>query len=256
MYTVPAKFEREWYEVALKYRLAPSFIDTPGRDLTQEQARDIVMHLLVHRQIELLSPALFDAKGVRIPKPGEHFKIANSLGGIAFKHPTLDWNYLPNVDLAWIVVLYRMAVKMFMEFGTETIYWGGIGIGRDDKPGDSHNTGRALDFFGAHTRKGTLWVTKDWSKRPIVVNGKTHKTWPASQIPFYRLQQGDPGFELFAWVYRFAAQECQDSSEGRTIAGQSSSTIGQRSFIIHPDHLSVELRKHHQDHMHFQIGTT
>jgi hypothetical protein len=64
------------------------------------------------------------------------------------------------------------------------------------------------------------------------------------------------GYYLFEWVYNFATRECQDYSEGVTVPGKGASRIGTRSFIIHPDHPDPALRRHHQDHMHFQIGTT
>ncbi len=250
---------KEWEGLTKTYGTAPSANSKPGRDLSQAEARDIVMYLVVNRWIQLIDPPLFASSGaLQIPTPGKRYKISNRVGGVTFKAATVNWDYLPNVNLAWIVVLYRLAVGLQSEFGAKTIYWGGIGVGGDDKPvTDSHHTGRAIDFFGAETREGKFLVTKDWSAIPIVLKGKTVKDWPASQIPYYRLWPViHRGYYLFDWVYGFATRECQDSSDGPSVAGQSTSRIGLRSFIIHPDHPDPYLRSHHQDHMHFQIGTT
>ena len=250
--------QKAWEELKKTYGTPPSFINKAGRDLSQNEGRDIVMHLVVNEQVLLIDPPLFTGKGVEIPAPGKRYKISNKVAGVTFKAMRVAWDYLPNVNLAWIVVLSRLASGLRAEFGTKTIYWGGIGVGGDAKAKtDSHHTGRAIDFFGADTRDGKMMVTEDWSKIPIVIRGKTVKDWPASQIPYYRLWPViHRGYYLFEWVYDFATRECQDYSTGASIAGRAASRIGQHSFIIHPDHPNAHLRHHHQDHMHFQIGTT
>jgi hypothetical protein len=142
-----------WEELTKTYGPSPTFIDKPGRDLSQEEARDIVMHLVVKKQIQLIDPPLFGRKGVQIAIAGKRYKISNQVAGVTYKHLSARLDYLPNVDLAWIVVLYRLAQGLRFEFGAHTIYWGGIGVGGDDKPKtDSHHTGRAIDFYGAETR--------------------------------------------------------------------------------------------------------
>ena len=258
MYGLSIYHYKAWEQLTQTYGAPPLFIDKPGRDLSQEEARDIVMHLVVKKEIQLIDPPLFGAKGVQIPKPGQRLRISNQVAGVTYQHPTLHWDYLPDVNLAWIVVLYRLARGLRDQFGVHKIYWRGIGRGADDKPKtDSHHSGRAIDFFGAETRFGKVTVTQDWSKQPIVINGKTEPDWKPTQIPHYRLLPIiRRGYFFFLWVYGFATRECQDYSQGPSIDGKGPTTIGMHSFIIHPDHPNRRLRSKHQDHMHFQIGTT
>jgi hypothetical protein len=58
---------------------------------------------------------------------------------------------------------------------------------------------------------------------------------------------------MFREVYDVAASEGKDTDNPH----DPPTTIGSASrYIIHPDHRSTKLRKHHKDHIHMQVGPT
>jgi hypothetical protein len=58
---------------------------------------------------------------------------------------------------------------------------------------------------------------------------------------------------VFKDTYDVAANEAKDTDDPNA----APTTIGKDSrYIIHPDHHDTELRQHHIDHIHIQIGPT
>ncbi len=130
------------------------------------------------------------------------------------------------------------------KWNATTIYWGGMGVGRDEN--DRHGKGYALDFHGADTRRGKFDVAKDWGAQPITLpSGKTAHVWPPEVVPYFRLDVDTPAGEFFYALYHFLTGEAADAAKP--------SSIGDRSFIVHPDHPDVALRATHQDHIHCEI---
>jgi hypothetical protein len=152
-----------------------------------------------------------------------------------------------------VVLLVRLSQYLnTSKWGVTVIYWGGLGIAGQD-PQDRHGKGFALDFHGAMTRRGRFEVLRDWWNRPITLpNGKPapHNQWPLNVQPYFRLDVDDPtgagGF--FYDVYHFLTGEAAD---GFNPARPTS--IGDHSYILHPDHPDPNQRYPHRDHIHAEI---
>jgi len=133
-------------------------------------------------------------------------------------------------------------------WGVTAIYWGGLGIGGGVAI-DQHAKGFALDFHGADTNAGTINVAKDWGGHRInLPDGTTAPIWPPGVAPYFRLDVDTPAGGFFYDVYHFLTGEAADG------AGASGPTsIGDHSFILHPDTPDrVQLPKH-QNHIHCEI---
>lgn len=228
-----------------------------ARNLTQEQARDIIVYLVGQGELRL-DPVPTQAGGVIRPRPNERIKISpNVVAGITYAPASAG--YIDNLDMRMAVVLYRLAKLLKSQFSASQIQHMGIGHGRGDS-GDCHNTGRALDFAGMTDNAGNTYsVFTDWGSRPIPGHHGS-SVWPATErAPTYRLTAADGRpFFLFQAVYQFATGECQDRSQDPDPGGwvPTPTTIGQASFICHPDHIDARLRMAHQNHIHMQIGHT
>jgi hypothetical protein len=171
------------------------------------------------------------------------------------------------------VALVRLCQWLKSTYGVTELYHLGAGGGGVDKDGnprtDCHGQGRAIDFVGA---KGTnpstgadflLTVYDDWGhvSTPSTPGG----AWPpgtGSKVHFRLDDQGsDPvARDFFKTLYAFVATQYQDRTDGTGDAGPPTS-IGNRSFIMHPDHPATAPgtphgREAHQGHMHMQIGVT
>lgn len=242
----------------------PSFFNVPARNLTQEQARDILLYLMGQSRL-MLDPVPAQTKGGIHPRPGDRIKInPNIIDGVLYSSGSKAPAYIDNLDSRMAVVLYRLAKLLNNQFLAVEIKHMGIGHGRGGS-GDCHNTGRALDFAGIVNLTDSYTVLSNWGSRPIpslkpIPGHKPSSFWPESETkPTYRLRAGDGvPFVLFRAVYEFATRECQDLSQdpdsGPT--APTPSQIGQRSFVCHPDHPSAKLRAAHQNHIHMQIGHT
>ena len=77
-------------------------------------------------------------------------------------------------------------------------------------------------------------MLRDWgkaSKRP------GHK---------YRLDPSTPVGAFFGDLYRFLTTEFRDRKPGP-------SSIGERTYLITPDHVSPRLARTHKDHIHVEV---
>jgi hypothetical protein len=144
-----------------------------------------------------------------------------------------------------VVLAVRLAQYLkSSKWGVTTIFWGGMGVGRAST--DRHGKGFALDFHGAVTRYGTIDVARDWGDEEIILpNGKTAKDWPAGMVPHFRLDVDTNAGGFFYDVYQFLRGEAADAA--------SPTSIGDHSFILHPDTPNPSLRATHQDHIHCEI---
>jgi hypothetical protein len=105
-------------------------------------------------------------------------------------------------------------------------------------PTDRHGQGRALDiagFHGVNPQTGQRFsydVLRDWGNAP-------------SQGSGYRLDPNTHKGRLFLDAYNFLTTQFRDTN-GR-------SQIGDRSYVLHPDHPSPDLRSTHQNHFHIEV---
>ncbi|MFH0730636.1 MAG: hypothetical protein V2B19_30360 [Pseudomonadota bacterium] len=250
--------QKLWERHIAPYKQAPAGSAKPARSLSSSEARDVLVHLVVTGQLKLENPLSFDSVGhLKYPKAGERVRVKPAIiAGVDYVHADAGKvSRLGMLDPAFIVLLFRFAVALKKEWTATEIYYGGLGVGREANPDDAHNSGRAMDFWGASTGRGTFMVQRDWgSKRVPIANGKTVQHWPSNSTKTsLRLDENDPKNKLsrdfFSFCYKFLTKEARDSSKGP-------SKIGEKSFIVHPDHPDAGLRPAHQNHIHFQIGDT
>jgi hypothetical protein len=252
------------------YEKEPVWSKMPVRDLNEQQAFDLLLHLVYWGEILVDEIFRADASGrIVYPKPGQQVKVRTKMAGVEFyqasdvgfpgNHPSATFTPTP----AFALVLYRLAQRLGGGyFGATRIVWGGIGHGGAGKVLNCHEIGTCVDFYGAYTRHGKFDVLPDWGKKPIFnaddkprkVPNWTDDKWGNEAQTYYRLRSSDPGlaYWFFADVYKFAYEQCTVGStdvpelkEGqRVLAGT----------IIHPDYAGAKLRHSHLEHMHFQLG--
>jgi hypothetical protein len=220
--------------------------------LSQEEARDIVVQYVLNNMLTLDRPVAFGPDGApSFPKVGERAKLRlESIGGVRFvadSSAAADWKATGPMDLRTAVLAVRLADYLrTSKWGVSTIFWGGMGVGRKDT--DRHGQGFAIDFHGAITRLGRFHVQADWGDQKIrLPNGTTAATWPNGIQPYFRLDADTPAGGFFKAVYSLMASEAADN--GRA----TSSSIGDRSRILHPDTPDVIQRPNHQNHIHCEI---
>jgi len=170
------------------------------------------------------------------------------------------------------LALVRLCGWLAENYGVTELYHLGISGGGVDASGnprvDCHGQGRAIDFVGV---KGTnsdgndfmLTVFDDWGNVSTAVT--PGGDWPAGTGSDVSYRLDDPDADPFASgffrdLYAFIASEWQDRSDGPDPAG-SPTSIGERSYIMHPDHPSTAPgtphgREAHKNHVHMQIGVT
>lgn len=110
------------------------------------------------------------------------------------------------MDLRTAVLAVRLGIYLREQskWGVSTIYWGGMGVGRDEN--DRHGKGLAIDFHGALTNFGKFDVAANWGQQPITLpNGKIAKAWPLNVMPYFRLDVDTPAGGFFYAVYHFLA---------------------------------------------------
>jgi hypothetical protein len=253
------------------YKDEPTAASKPARDLTAQEAFDLMMHLAYSGEIELVGSIHTDKSGrITNPRPAQKLLIKTDISGVSYyrasskgfvgnyKHP----HFAPTP--AFAIVLYRLARVMKSNWGATRIVWGGIGAGHDGKSRNCHEVGTCMDFYGAVTQRGIFDVLKDWGRKPIFnSDGTPHAKsadhddlWGNDGHTHYRLRLlADPSAYLFfASVYAFAHEQC---TVGRADFGPASFASGGAigsGTIIHPDYPGSKLRKSHQEHMHFQLG--
>jgi len=256
----------------------PPALNKRVRELTKEEARDIVIHLIKLGAFTLRTPPAFGATCKRVqPGATTHVivdpPIINSVeivsdSGAKRGSPLFD------LDMRMLVLLFYLARMLRTTWGVTEIHHLGIGS-------TGTHVGRlAMDFAGvAGTISGSsspgtngpysLNVLSDWGNKPVELpSGARGGQWPGGKFTQtkYRL---DPqqnkyataftvpkdflAFAIFRDVYTFATMHCFDSSNVVS-ANTVPTTIGSASrWIIHPDHPGAALRSAHTNHMHFEI---
>jgi hypothetical protein len=227
---------------------------TAARDLTQEEARDIAVSYVLNNLLVLEKPVTFGADGSpTYPRIGEKPKLKlENIGGAKYvpdNKAAAGLTMTGPMDLRAAVLAVRLSryLREDSRWGVSTIFWGGMGYGRD--PNDRHAKGFALDFHGAVTRFGRFDVATDWGQQTITLpNGSKANTWPANVKPYYRLDvDTNPGGFFYA-VYHFMAGEARDN--GRN----TESSIGDFSYVLCPESPDMGLRQKHQDHIHCDVA--
>lgn len=261
MASMPPQFLPRDQRIKFEFGAMPSGIEkVPARDLSAGQARDVVVALAVQSEFTIKELKISDDFKLVTPKAEDAARVTiepNIIAGIPFRLDNgTDFGLKP-ITLPFAVVLWRMATMLKKDWGAKIIYAGGIGIGGDANLNDCHNQGRCVDFFGADTDFGNFRVYKDWGLRNFIrPDKKVGNTWLGytGNTFYYRLRHlpspspNDAAAEFFEAIYQFAQQQCRDM-------GGTPTTIGQPSYIMHPDHPDPK-REAHQNHVHFQLGAT
>ncbi len=243
-----AKNRRAWYT------MLPRIEDWKAAyKLTPEEARDISVSYVLNNLLAFEKPVAFGKDGApTYPKIGEKVRIKlDNIGGakyVADSDAAKGWTLTHPLDPRTAVLAVRLSryLRENSRWGVSTIFWGGMGVGRDEN--DRHGLGYAIDFHGAITRFGKYDVAADWGSQPITLpNGKTASSWPGGVQPYYRLDPDTGAGGFFKAVYHFLAGEAVDNGKS------TESSIGDHSFIVHPDHPDAGLRASHQDHIHCEV---
>lgn len=245
--------------------------DIPARDLTLQQATEVIAYLVANNLITLSPQMSFDAS-CAIDLHVTNGRIAlgsTTIDGVTITRrehsagPNSTATTITNVTPRLVVLTYRLARFLKQSWGASEIYHKGMGQGRGPV-GDPHNSGRAIDFSGAVTRVGTFFVSTDWGNCQVRLNGRRLAAWPQTHPdgrPFrqttYRLEQ--PGHapsnaaRFFREVYKFFADQASDAPNGRPRHANITNT----GYIRHPDYpdhgTGRDGRAAHQDHIHAEI---
>lgn len=206
---------------------------------------------------------------------------------------TVKHGHIPSLDPRFLVLLAWLCERLRNNWGAQVVYHLGFRGDAAHNPNDAHNWGRAFDFAGVAGESdgayGSYQITilKNWGMHPVTmpvdwgrIDHKTKKhhyqkgvqypNWPDGfKDTVYRLDMPDDidalaasdttsaevmfARRVFQDVYDLAATEGKDTDNPH----DAPTTIGKASrYIIHPDHHSTSLRKHHKDHIHMQVGPT
>lgn len=206
-----------------------------ARDLTIPQARAILNQAANAGQIQIIAEGLSNNR----------MTIGNVVDEVTYRYlpqPNAR-TVIDNLDPRLAVLLLRLAQTLKNQFGTKTVFDLGITHGSGN-PSDVHNQGRAIDIGSVDDGTGEVYsVLGDWGRKP--------KGPPGT----YRLRPNDRGYDMFRSIYAFATQEATDTSVNSGGNGRPT-TIGERSYILHPDTPNAALAPAHQNHFHIQIGPT
>jgi hypothetical protein len=172
-----------------------------------------------------------------------------------------------NLDPRNALALVRLCEWLNDNWGVTELYHVGISGDAAGRRTDCHGQGRAVDFVGVKGRLDDgsellLTVYDDWGLvgTPSTPGGQ----WPAGTAAVhFRLDDAgsnEIAREFFSDLYDFIAEEWQDRNDEAIDAGPPTS-IGEGSFIMHPDHPTSAPgtphgREMHQGHIHMQIGKT
>ena len=239
---------------AMKLATAPpAALGKPARDLTQQEARDVVVYYALNGLLHFDKAVTLDKDGkVTHPKVGDKLKLGFDIGGIQWvlnrdsnAHGLTSTGPM-DLRMAALAVRFAQFLKAG-RWGVTQIFWGGMGYGRDAN--DRHGQGLAMDFHGALTRFGEIDVQRDWGSQPITLpSGKVVHVWPASQQPYFRLDIDTNAGGFFYDVYHWLTGEARDGF------GAKQTSIGDHSAIYCPDQGDVRLRDQHQNHIHCEIA--
>ena len=266
-------------------------LTSPVRDLTKEQARDVVLLLVGARLVTIQPPPTFDAAcNVLRPRPTDLVNIRPAvIDGVTIVNAGDPRVKTVNaVDLRMVVLLFNLARFLRLTWGVTEIHHSCIGSS------GTHKGRLALDFSGVagdvppgRTSFGVslsgpfkISVLNDWGQKSVQLpDGSSGRQWPAGtkDKPFrntaYRL---DPvqnrfvntqdrnsllAFPVFRDIYSFATFHCTDRTDpgAKSCKGRHTqttpTTIGSSSqCIVHPDHPNPTLRfPAHVNHIHMEI---
>src|SRR5262249_19856432 len=149
-----AQNRRAWYN------MMPRVEDwTASYKLSQEEARDIAVAYVLNDFLTFEKPVTFGKDGTpSYPKIGERPRLKlDNIGGVRFlpdSNKAAGWTMTGPMDLRTAVLAVRlgMYLQRYSKWGVSVIYWGGMGVGRDED--DRHGKGYAIDIHGALTRFG------------------------------------------------------------------------------------------------------
>lgn len=249
----------------------------PARALTADQARGELTRWEAGGSIKLEASSMAGRVSLDGLDPATAQPAAGNVGGVVIRYwgsgakagaPPSGGSAPDHLDPRQAVALVRFCRWLSATWGVTELFHAGASGDSSGARTDCHGQGRALDFVGirgtANGAEYTLTVYDDWGRvsTPSTPGG----TWsPAgTDTTHFRLDDA-AGFEfqrdVFRSIYEFAAGQWQDTSSGPDPAGTPVSTIGGRSFIMHPDtHTSAPGTPHgreaHQGHLHLQIGVT
>jgi hypothetical protein len=234
----------------------PSGMITAARDLTLNQAREVMGYLIDNGKLGLSATATpYSGPWTAIGSPAAttHVVITPpSLDGVTYENLAGAATVIDNVDQRMLVALYRQARWLNASEPTvDKVLHLGIGHGRGPA-NDCHNQGRALDFAGITGTSGGAAFRKtvfaDWGNRPA--NGSPLRLDPES----------DPiAYQLFLTAYRCATFECESNGIGAANKWPAKNIGDAGGFVIQPDYVDVPpqaLRADHQNHIHMQVGPT
>ncbi len=261
-----------------------------ARDLSQEEAFELLIFLAEQGEIELVDPVKTDNEGNVISlRPGQQVKVRTSMAGVDFyRAPPLN----PGVNgsagatkiesfeptPAFAIVLYRLAKMLAEKWQATKIVWGGIGHGSGKNEKDCHMTGHCVDFYGATAGAIDFDVRRDWWRKTVRQkdgDGTPHATlpnvddrWGNDTHTYFRLafskdHRDVSAYEFFADVYQFVTEQCtlgsgiEPENEAAAFRGGSPLKAG---TVMHPDYpvpgvpKLIPGRRTHNDHIHFQLG--
>lgn len=255
-------------------------LSQPARDLSDDDAFDLMMDLVDTGDIQLFDKVVTDKSGnITSHRPGMQARIVPTIAGVPFLQAK-GKNPGPNGSLgaaqqpffsptpSFAIVLYKLAKMLANDWDATQIVYGGIGAG----PG-CHGAGHCVDFYGANTKKGNFDVREDWWMRPVFDSaGKLHPSegngwaldrWKNEANTYYRLAlspkpEDAMACEFFAAVYEFAYDETRMGAFDISPESFSFGLPLKRGWIMHPDYPKKDDpgRQSHNDHIHFQLGNT
>lgn len=216
------------------------FGETPARSLTYDAAMRIVDHAHATGAVHVLGHG-----------PGRMLKISPRVNGAKLGYRT-NFGEGPSasrdevIDPRLLVLLLRMTEQFpdIVSIDHAGIYPSGHTAAADE----THNRGTSIDFSRFVMSNGTTYdVLRDWGSKP--------KSGPGMRLPI-----GSANRVFFDRMYEFLAGQATDMpTDGCGFSGSNhfaTSTIGDKSFLITPDHGSGSLAAMHRDHIHAQVGPT
>lgn len=212
-------------------------LETPARGLSWAEAAEIVREAAKDGKVEI------------VREDGKLFSIRPRINGVDLYYMTeagSSQRAVERIDPRLLVLLLRMT-----EWDPSLVEIHHLGIYPGHNPADAeetHNRGTAIDLRKFVFRDGmSLDVLLDWGNK---------RAW----IGHYRLGLQDLGADWFADAYDFLASQATDRPlDGCGFSGENASSapeIGDRSFLITPDHGDRTLAASHKNHFHVQVGPT
>lgn len=171
----------------LRAAVPPAGASAPARDLTQAEARDLVVYYALHRQLTLEKPIAFGMDGQpTFPRVGEKVKLGLAIGGVYFTPASAaaaSWTHTGPLDLRMATLAVRLAQYLHASRWGVTMIFGGAGR-RARHAGSAREGVRTglpwrADARGQVRRRAGLGKTADpaaqredrapgpWARRPI-----------------------------------------------------------------------------------------